>query len=239
MYMKIYNLYFSPTGNTERIANYFSDCLKVENIDLTKLINRDSLNIEKDSLCILSIPTYSQSIPRPLRKCLAKIKSQYVVLNITYGGMSYGNMIYELRQRFKDSIIIGYSITPVTHSYLLNPVYIDLSKYDEIINRIRDKVFIPVKIKFKFKNIFARFFEKARTKYNYKIKYIPNLCTHCNKCIDNCPVNAIDMNHAINNECIRCGKCVLSCSSNALTNKLSFPLRLYLNKKVKTNVIVR
>ena len=237
--MKIYNIYFSPNQNTKQIAMYFSNHLQSVDINLNKKENRENLNIEMESLTILSIPTFSQNIPVPLRPILYKIKSKYVLLNITYGGFSYGNMIYETAKKLKNSIIIGYSITPVNHSYINQNIPIDFSKYDILISRIRNQYYKPAKIKFKFNNIFANFLEKYRTIFNYKINLDDSLCTHCNLCISNCPVQAINTRIEINDACIKCAKCVNICPVKALSGKKSFFLKIYLKKKQKTSVIIR
>lgn len=237
--MKLYNIFFSPTGNTRRIAMYFSKKLNTTDINLANRTIRDNLDIEYDSLSIVSIPTYSQNIPIPLRKCLKNIKSKFVVINVTYGGMSYGNIVYELDKVLSSSTCIGYSVTPVKHAYLNNEIEIDFSKYNILVDRIRNKAYKTIRIPYKQKNIFANFLEKNRTIFNYKIKYDSDLCNLCNLCIDHCPVQAIDTSHKISDNCIRCGRCVNHCPTNALTAKQSLPLRIYLHKKAKTNVIIR
>ena len=48
------------------------------------------------------------------------------------------------------------------------------------------------------------------------VKYYPENCTKCNKCIKSCPmrINIFKMNRDL--ECIRCGRCVDACKYNAM-----------------------
>ena len=48
------------------------------------------------------------------------------------------------------------------------------------------------------------------------IRYYPDDCTKCMKCIKSCPmrINVIKMNRDL--ECIRCGRCVDACQYDAM-----------------------
>jgi ferredoxin len=236
--MKIYNIYFSPTRSTEKIANYFSSYIDMIDIDLTVPENRNSLQIESDSVTVLSIPTYSQNVPIPLRNCLKKIESKSVVVNVTYGGLSYGNLVYEIMKLLPKSTLIGYSITPVKHSYLDKTPEINFEEYNILINRIKNQDFQERKAKYRVKNIFSNILEKWRTKYNYKIVYESSKCNQCNECIQKCPTTSINQDYKISKNCIRCSRCVTVCPNKALIAKISLPLKIYLLKKAKTNIII-
>lgn len=238
--MKMYNIYFSPTKNTEKIAKYFSSKLDVIDIDLANPDIREKYTTEEDSITILSVPTYGQNIPVPLRTCLYRIISKYVIINVTYGGCSYGNLVYSLKKKLPNSTIIGYSVTPVEHAYLARVVKIDYSKYDALINRVKNKEYNEVKVKFKFKNVFADFLEKERTIFNYKLSWDKDICNDCGLCIKKCPMKAIDENHKFLDNCIICARCKTICPTGAIKGKMTGPIKLYFKlKKPKTSVIIR
>ena len=78
---KIYNVYFSPTGGTQKIAMALSDNLSrllqipFQNIDLTIFANRKlNYDFDSSSLVILAVPVYAGRIPNKilpdLEKCL-------------------------------------------------------------------------------------------------------------------------------------------------------------------------
>lgn len=238
--MKIYNIYFSPTYNTKKIAMYFGEQLDTIDIDLSKPSVREKYSTEENSITILSVPTYSQNIPIPLRTCLDKVISKYVIINVTYGGCSYGNLVYSLKKKLPNSKCIGYSVTPVKHTYLDRKVKIDFSKYDVLVNRIKNQVFNEIKIRFKFKNILADFLEKERTIFNYHLTWDKDLCNDCGLCIRECPMNAIDDNHNFKKNCIICARCESICPQAAIRGKMTGPIKLYFKfKKQKTSVIIR
>ena len=55
-------------------------------------------------------------------------------------------------------------------------------------------------------------------KYRGFPQFKPNLCTHCNKCISNCPVQAISEDLTVDiGKCQFCGECIKLCPSGAAT----------------------
>jgi formate hydrogenlyase subunit 6/NADH:ubiquinone oxidoreductase subunit I len=139
----------------------------------------------------------------------------------------------------KPAICTGYSVTPVNHTYLDQHIVIDYLLYHPIIDRIKSSQFITINIRKKKKSLFASFLEKERTKYNVSIHFDPKLCIKCQKCVEVCPVQAIDKEQNINKDCILCIACVKNCDTFALTYNKSKILKLYLKLKQKTKVIVQ
>ena len=239
-HMNISNIYFSPNGETKKIAVYYYEKLGGTLVDFTAQSSRDTYDFKiLHDLVILSIPVYSQNIPKPLRSILKMIKSTYVLINLTYGGFSYGNVLNETSKKLLSSTLIGYSITPVSHAYLESQIAIDLAKYDVLIQRIQNTDFHPVKPIFKIKNIFASVFEKRRTKMNYQLLFHPDRCIYCNQCILECPTQSINDAIQFKDGCILCGHCVHICPTQAIEAHQSIYLKHYLKNKQKTSVIIR
>jgi NAD-dependent dihydropyrimidine dehydrogenase PreA subunit len=239
--LNIAHLFFSPNGESEKIAKYFHSKLDGKLFNLTYSLTRSTYNFENEfDLIVLTIPVYSQQIPIPLRTFISKLKSKYVVINVTYGGFSYGNVLYDTYRKMRKARLIGYSITPVKHAYLSEDVQINFEVYDDIINRIHDQMFLDLKVTYRFKNIFARFFEKSRTHYNFTLIKNEQNCDSCLVCITKCPLNAIQKDLSIDlKKCIACGQCVKTCPKQVFKARYSKALKWYLNRKQKTNVIVQ
>ena len=238
--MQINHIYFSPNGETKKISIYFHEKLGGNLVDFSNPLTRNAYDFDKiHELIVLSLPVYSQNIPIPIRNILKKLKTMFLIINITYGGFSYGNTLRIIQRKLKNSILIGYSITPVGHIYLNQEIRIDLSHYNPIINRVNTHLFKPVKSFIKIGNIFSSLFEKQRTKYNYRIKVNLDLCISCYLCIEQCPTGSITKTIDILDSCMRCGHCEKICPTHAIQAKQSFFLKQYLKSKQKTSVIIR
>jgi len=234
----IYNVCFSPNKETKQIADYYANQLGVPTIDITNPLTRNSLTNLSGDFLILSIPVYSQNIPIPVRKTLLKFNFKFVVINLTYGGYSYGNILKSISNKLSNSTIIGYSLTPTKHSYIKNGVSLDFSVYNKLIERIRNKVTQAVIIP-KRLNIYPTFVEKLLTDITFRIKLDQNKCIHCGLCKQICPTNSITDDIVLPKSCIKCAACVNVCPSNAIIGRKSLAVKIYFLKKKRTSVIIR
>ncbi|MBU1093970.1 MAG: 4Fe-4S binding protein [Firmicutes bacterium] len=238
--MKITHIYFSPNGETKKIALHFHEKLDGNLVDFTNPVVRNAYDFNQNhDLIILSIPVYSQNIPYPLRSKLKTLKTKYLLLNLSYGGFSYGNMLKKIERQFSQSTLIGYSVTPVGHIYLHQKVDLQISLYNQLIKQILDQSFEPIKVKFKFPHIFAQFFEKKRTQFNYRLSVDLESCINCGLCIEQCPTESITETIEFKDSCLKCGHCESICPTHAIHAQQSFLLKQYLKKKQKTSVIIR
>jgi ferredoxin len=238
--MIITHLFFSPNGESQKIANHFHNQLGGAIFNLTFEKTRQNFNFEKNyELIIFTLPVYAQQIPIPLRSFISKLKTKYLIVNVTYGGFSYGNVLYDVCKKMKNAYLIGYSITPVKHAYIDEKVAIDFHVYHQLIENIKTGNLTTMTIKYRFKNVFARFFEKTRTHYNFKLTFDETACNHCQMCIKTCPVNAIRKDYSVDlKKCIACGKCTL-CTQQAFKSSYSKALKWYLKGKRKTKIVIK
>ena len=64
--MRFYNIFFSPTGGTEKVANIVAKGTKLgaEQIDLIKEPDKlMKVKFEKKDLCLVAVPSYGGRIP--------------------------------------------------------------------------------------------------------------------------------------------------------------------------------
>jgi len=237
----VHHVVFSPTGSTRSIARHFHNRLGGTFTDITDPVARSSFNPDlRDSLVILSFPVHSQNVPRPIRDILKSLKADRLVMNITYGGYSFGNVCEEAVRMIGECHVKGVTVTPVRHAYVDHEVPIDMMRYDTLIDMVSQDAPGEAEVPRGFKNPFASFFEKARTDFNIRLSVDPDLCVRCGKCRDVCPVGAIDSDYMISKTCIRCLTCADICPHDAIKIRKSVFLKLYLRTvKRKTDVIVR
>ncbi|MCF7931750.1 MAG: 4Fe-4S binding protein [Acholeplasmataceae bacterium] len=237
----ITHIVFSPNGKTFEVASHFHRHLGGTLYDVTLQKDRDRFVFDQVyETAIVFLPVYSQAVPRPMRPFLKALKVKTLILNITYGGISYGNVCLEAKQAINPHFVLGYSITPVTHAYEANQVKIDYLCYQPLIKAIQEQRQGDVPIPFRFKNMFAPVFEKARTNHNIRLTIDHDTCTNCHLCQTLCPVDAIDQDLNITKACIRCARCHHICPEDAISMTPSKSLSFYLrHAKKKTDIIVR
>jgi len=237
--MEIVHGFFSPNGETKKVAQLFFNELGGKFVDLTLPQSRVDFRKLNADLYILSLPVYSKNIPRPMIKFISHVKAPLVYINLTYGGFSYGNVLNKIKKKLLVSKVIGYSITPVKHTYIDQKIEFQNIAYESAIKKLKSQSHDEVKIPYHIKNIFSSIFEKSRTRANLKLLVDLDLCDHCNLCIKECPAGSITQSIKILDSCISCEHCVHVCPKNAITSKKSRVLNYHLRKKQKTSVIVR
>ena len=237
--MEIVHGYFSPNGETKKIAQLFYNELGGSFIDLTLPQSRVDHRKLKADLYILSLPVYAQNIPKPLRKFLVHIKAPQVFINLTYGGFSYGNVLHRIKKRLLVSNIVGYTVTPVKHSLIDQKIDIYNKAYESVLLKLKTQNYHKIRIPYRFHNIFTSIFERSRTRYNYRLLVNKDLCDQCNLCINECPSGSITSSIKILDSCISCNHCVQVCPKHAITSKKSKFIDSYLKRKQKTSVVVR
>lgn len=64
--MKLYNIVFSPTGGTKKVADYLINALEGEaaTVDLTgSKQNFDAVSLTKEDVAVISVPSYGGRVP--------------------------------------------------------------------------------------------------------------------------------------------------------------------------------
>jgi NAD-dependent dihydropyrimidine dehydrogenase PreA subunit len=174
-----------------------------------------------------------------MKSFLIHVKAPQVFINLTYGGFSYGNVLRKIKKQLLVSQIVGYTITPVKHSFIDQQIDIQYTLYDSVIKKLKTQKYHEIKIPYRFHNVLFSMFEKSLMKSNFKLIVDKNLCDHCNLCIKECPSGSITQSIKILDSCISCNHCVQVCPRHAITSKKSKFLTSYLKRKQKTSVVVR
>lgn len=218
-------LYYSATGQSERIAKYIAGKtdFKAENI-LT-------LEYKEFDNAVIVFPVHCQNIPAPVKKLLKEITVKNLTVIATFGRISHGNVLYEIQKKYSHNIVAAAYI-PTRHSYLSDR---EFNRFEEL-NALSDKILSPspIVIPKSFKNPLSNILKAWRSRLGVKI-YCDKNCNGCGICEKACPFGAIK-NGKPNRKCTRCLACVAHCPKNALHSANRLLLRLYLKKK-KTDKI--
>ncbi len=229
--------FYSNTGQSEAIANYFARALGYGLTDITKPMDiRNGERIFYKNL-VMVFPVHCQNIPIKAKEFLRSVNVENLTVIATYGKMSYGNVLREVQRKCAKNVsrIVAAAYVPTKHSYINgDESFDDFAALAPIVDKIRNpsKIVLPRTRK----NIFADFFPKWRSQVGLRI-YKTADCVKCGLCGEGCSVNGIEFGD-INGNCIRCVKCVKNCPRGALKIKIGLPLKFYLHKKKVDKLVI-
>lgn len=109
MIRKVIGIYFSPVGGTEimtnrlvnGIASVLNDCSPEEiTTECMDLSETKGLRLGEETVAVIGMPSYIGKLPMPGMEALRSIAggSATAITAVSYGGRSYGNALYELRE---------------------------------------------------------------------------------------------------------------------------------------------
>lgn len=228
--MAFYEIIFSPTGGTEKVADIITGEITDSpvKIDLCmKNFSKDKIpSLDKKDCCIVAVPSFGGRVPavnaERLRMFEGNGASAFAV--VVYGNRAYEDTMAELYDILAETgfRVREAAVSVAEHSIFHSFAHGRPDSYD-------------VK---KLENIGQSFLKRLGTEYDlsadsipgnrpYKeisvIKMIPaatDLCNRCSKCSEACPVGAIPQNDPSNTDktlCISCMRCVSVCRYKART----------------------
>ena len=225
--MRFYEIVFSPTGGTKKVADVLAAELsrEISRIDLSNG-NEDfnKYSLTSDDTAIVAVPSYSGRVPATAAERIAKIHgngAKAIIVGV-YGNRAYEDTLVELHDIAKQA---GFAVVAavaavaehsIAHRYATNrPDNDDCGRLRAFAGEIADKLRrndlttpqIPGNRPYRKAAGTAGFVPKAT-----------RACSHCDLCASRCPVGAIDMSNPakVNKKlCISCMRCVAVCPHHA------------------------
>ena len=94
-----YNIYFSPTGGTKKVADILVNNLGGEfcEVDICRDIER--MTLQADEVCLVSVPSFAGRVPAVAIERLKKISANgaKAILNCVYGNREWDDTLTELQ----------------------------------------------------------------------------------------------------------------------------------------------
>lgn len=224
--MKLYDIVFSPTGGTQKVAALLTDVLEgsAARIDLTdSRVDFRAIHLTREDVAVISVPSYGGRVPAPAVERLTALNGQgaRAVLVCVYGNRAYEDTLIELEDAAGKAgfQVIAAVAAIAEHSIARQfaagrPDAQDAQQLSAFAAQIRRKISsgdcsrpaIPG----------SRPYKKSG---NVGIVPKPGgSCTRCGVCAAECPVQAIDREDPkkVNRKaCISCMRCVSVCPHGA------------------------
>lgn len=217
-----YNIYFSPTGTTEKVVKYAGERLGCTgNIDLSQADWPD-YSMGAEEFCIVGVPSFGGRVPPIAAERLKKIKGAGTpaLLMVTYGGRAYEDTLRELKDTLaaQGFCCVGAAAMVAEHSIAHRieagrPNAADKKELERFLREIQDHlrekcapVEVPGKNPYKEYKVLPMDIRATED------------CQKCGRCAENCPVGAIpddDPRQTDAKKCISCMRCVALCPAKA------------------------
>lgn len=224
--MKVYKIYFSPTGGTKKVSDILAEQFGDEVIDVNITESRFDFNhidIQKDDIVIISVPSFGGRVPSVAVERLSMLKRNGAsgILVCVYGNRAYEDTLVELKDTVKNSgfNVIGAISAIAEHSIARQFATGRPDKQDiqQLLKFVEE-----IKLKISMGNT-----EEPNIPGNRPYKkasgagVVPKAskdCIKCGICAKECPVQAIDIHNPkkVNNvNCISCMRCISVCPHQA------------------------
>lgn len=224
--MKLYDIVFSPTGGTQKVATYITEALEgeVTRVDLTdSKQDFHMVQLTRDDVAVISVPSYGGRVPAVAVERLTMLNGHNAraVLVCVYGNRAYEDTLVELEDAAKQAgfRVIAAMAAVAEHSIARQfaagrPDAEDAKQLANFAKQIQSKLAagddtepaIPGNRPYK-KPGGAGMVPKPTKE-----------CTKCGVCAAKCPVQAIDRKNPKKVEdktCISCMRCISVCPHSA------------------------
>ena len=218
--MKIYQIYFSPTGGVKKVADLLCRAWNVipEPIDLMKHVG--PLFFSEEDLCLIAVPVYGGRVPEPALKGLREMRGNGIptVLVTVFGNRAVDDALLELRDETRACGFAAFAALEAVAQHSLLPCF-GSDRPDAQDEKELSAFAVKILEEWeKGKNSEPSRLPGHRPYCAYDgvpLKPKPNkYCEECGLCARECPVQAIALEEPKKldrNKCISCMHCASIC----------------------------
>lgn len=225
--MRVYNIYYSPTGGTKKVSDILFGAIGKNTceIDLFKN-NMPGQHFAMDDVCIISVPAFGGRVPGDAAKKIKAFKSNgsLAIIVAVFGNRAIDDTLTELYDIVTN---VGFKVIAGVEAVAEHSL---VRRYGAERPNENDKMELC-----QFAKIICQKLEKEdltapkipgnRPYRDFKLSamslVVDESCINCKKCAEECPVDAIPMDNiktVDENKCFSCMHCVSTCPINARHN---------------------
>lgn len=221
--MKLYEITFSPTGGTKKVADMIVDRFRWESsfIDLTdRFTDFSAYAFDKEDVCIVAVPSYGGRIPAIVGERLRQMKGSHAkaVPVTVYGNRAYDDTMLELNDTLIEAGFCPVAAIAAVAEHSIMRQF-GAGRPDE--EDRRELVDFTDKIKRGIQN--GSLTETPHVPGNRPYRSFDGVpmkprsgknCTKCGLCAEKCPVGAIPTDMPMSTDhskCITCMRCIAVC----------------------------
>lgn len=221
----LYNICFSPTGGTKKVADILAGELFHEQtiIDLCDPAF-DGASLTAEDVAIIAIPSYAGRVPCTATERMAKVQGNgaKATLLCVYGNRAFDNTLAEMKdQADKAGFLPIAAVAALAEHSMVRKVAAGRPDAGDV--AVLKDMAVKIKVRLDSGDITPVSVPGSVPEKpigNFGGKMAPKAtddCTHCGICAEKCPTQAIDPGtmEAGKDKCIGCMRCISVCPSDA------------------------
>ena len=220
----LYNIYFSPTGGTKKVADILVSNLTSEFCEVDICCDIEKMSLQAEDVCLVSVPSFAGRVPQIAVERIKKIASNgaKAILNCVYGNREWDDTLTELQDTLESCGFVCMAAVAAVAEHSIfrqfaagRPDKDDTKELAEFARKITEKLDSGVFGVLNLAGKHGTYKELASIPFKPEAN---DACDKCGICAAGCPVGAIDKNdpHKTDKECcISCMRCRDICPKHA------------------------
>ena len=220
----LYNIYFSPTGGTKKVADILVNNLGGEICDVDLCREIEGVTLQAGDVCLVSVPSFAGRVPQIAVERLKKISANgaKAILNCVYGNREWDDTLTELQDTLESCgfVCIAAVSAVAEHSIFRQfaagrPDKEDAKELAEFARKITAKLDSGIFGDLLLAGSHGTYKELADIPFKPQAN---ESCGKCGICAEGCPVGAIDKadpRKTDKDRCISCMRCRDICPKHA------------------------